>query len=145
VVKAKGILLYLVSWSLTALVLGALTGLSYGQGAGGYPYGYTLYRSDGKAILQVAKEDFAEKMTWQDAGIRCSSLGEGWRLPTRDELDMMYLQLYKKGLGSFKPYWYWSKSQFVMHMYYGSGFVSNDFYSQFNEFHVRAVRPLPTD
>jgi hypothetical protein len=117
----------------------------YAQGLGSAwsSVGYTLYRSDGKAYLQVAKDDLPEKMLWENASLACAALGNGWRLPTRNELDMMYRQLHKQGKGNFKPYWYWSKSQYVMHMHFGSGFVSNDFYSQFNEFNVRAVRNIP--
>ncbi len=114
-----------------------------GLGSAWSSVGYSLYRSDGKAYLQVAKEDLPEKMLWENASLACAALGNGWRLPTRNELDMMYRQLHKQGKGNFKPYWYWSKSQYVMHMHFGSGFVSNDFYSQFNEFNVRAVRNIP--
>ncbi|MFM7589791.1 MAG: hypothetical protein ACKO55_11850 [Bacteroidota bacterium] len=114
-----------------------------GLGSSWSSVGYTLYRPDGKAYLQVAMEDLPEKMLWENASLACAALGNGWRLPTRNELDMMYRQLHKHGKGNFKPYWYWSKSQYVMHMHFGSGFVSNDFYSQFNEFNVRAVRNIP--
>lgn len=114
-----------------------------GLGSSWSSVGYTLYRPDGRSYLQVAKEDLPEKMLWENASLACAAMGNGWRLPTRNELDMMYRQLYKEGKGNFKPYWYWSKSQYVMHMHFGSGFVSNDFYSQFNEFNVRAVRNIP--
>ncbi len=42
----------------------------------------------GKKVL-VAKQDFPNKMTWDEAKVACSLLGEGWRLPTSDELFTM--------------------------------------------------------
>jgi hypothetical protein len=42
----------------------------------------------GKKVL-VAKQDFPDKMKWDEAKIACSSLGDGWRLPTEYELEVM--------------------------------------------------------
>jgi hypothetical protein len=138
---------FLCAWMLFIeglyVIQGRNTMYAQGLGTAWSSVGFTLCKSDGKAFLQVAKEDLPERMLWETASEACMALGGGWRLPTRNELDMMYRQLYKQGKGNFKPYWYWSRSQYVMHMHFGSGFVSNDFYSQFNEFNVRAVRNIP--
>ena len=40
--------------------------------------------------LEVAYMDFSDKMNWQDAQDACAELGDGWRLPSRDELSMIY-------------------------------------------------------
>lgn len=66
--------------------------------------------------LQVAKQDFYEyhKMTWDEAKKSCSELGKGWRLPTIEELNLIYDQLHKSGLGGFKDdetQSYWSNSE----------------------------------
>ena len=58
--------------------------------------------------LQVAYQDFPDKMTWQEAKRACSELGSGWRLPKKQELEIMYEQLHKKGQGNFKKSFYWS-------------------------------------
>jgi hypothetical protein len=136
---------WILCCSIGVLVFSSVPRSAQGQGLGPAwaSVGFTLYRPDGKAYLQVAKEDLPEKMLWENATTSCAALGGGWRLPSRNELDMMYRQLHKEGKGNFKPYWYWSRTQYVMHMHFGSGFVSNDFYSQFNEFNVRAVRNMP--
>ena len=40
--------------------------------------------------LEVAEYDFKTRMNWHDANKSCKELGDGWRLPTSDELTLMY-------------------------------------------------------
>lgn len=54
--------------------------------------------------LQVANQDFSNRMTWDMAIRACNELGGGWRLPSVEELKAMYEQLHKKGKGNFKAY-----------------------------------------
>jgi uncharacterized protein (TIGR02145 family) len=58
--------------------------------------------------LIVAQYDFPEMMTWSEAKKACASLGNGWRLPTKDELQILYENskiIKKKNSGfSDKPY-----------------------------------------
>jgi len=58
------------------------------------------------ARLEIAEHDFPEKMTWRDADSVCSSLGEGWRLPSTEELDIIYKN--KFVIGGFRDDFYWS-------------------------------------
>jgi len=58
--------------------------------------------------IQVAQNDFLNPMTWKQAKNACAELGNGWRLPTEDELLVMYSMLHKKGKGNFKGETYWS-------------------------------------
>ena len=39
-------------------------------------------------------------MTWEDAKTECAKLGDGWRLPTKDELDILYRN--RQTIGGFK-------------------------------------------
>ena len=38
-------------------------------------------------------------MSWDEAKIACAKVGDGWRLPTKDELNMLYE--YKVKVGGF--------------------------------------------
>jgi hypothetical protein len=55
--------------------------------------------------LLVAEFDFTEKMNWEDAYNSCFSLGKGWRLPTKMELNMLYNNLNKIGDVANDGYW----------------------------------------
>lgn len=56
--------------------------------------------------LEVSEHDFPNKMTWSDGKIACSSLGEGWRLPNTQELNILYQN--KSVIGGFRDDFYWS-------------------------------------
>ena len=61
--------------------------------------------------LEVAQYDFPNPMNWDTAKKICGTLGKGWRLPTKEELQLMYTELHKKGNGGFKASNYWSVSE----------------------------------
>ena len=94
--------------------------------------------------VQVAYQDFPNKMTWQEAKRACSELGSGWRLPTKQELEIMYDQLHKKGQGNFDILSYWSSSEYdattAWTFLFSNGNASNYFKSYI--YYVRAVRDL---
>ena len=95
--------------------------------------------------FQVADADFPEEMKWDNAMNACSSLGDGWRLPTKEELNGMYEFLHREGKCNFQNAWCWSSSQnysvsaWDMGFYIGSVYASSKNYN----FQVRAVRDLP--
>lgn len=62
-----------------------------------------------KAGLEIAELDFPEKMSWFDAKKACAALGVGWRLPTKDELNELYIQ--KDEIGGFFASTYWSSTE----------------------------------
>ena len=63
-----------------------------------------------------------------------------WYLPSRDELNKLYLN--KRAVGGFATYFYWSSSEdyayYAWYQYFGVG--SQYFDIKFNYFRVRAVR-----
>jgi hypothetical protein len=94
--------------------------------------------------FEVAQHDFPESMNWYDAQEVCAKLGKGWRLPTKDELNVMYKN--KDKIGGFAKDDYWSstddedngawKQNFINGSQYGSTNYANPKYFSL----VRAVR-----
>ena len=80
------------------------------------------------------------EMNWDDAMKACADLGDGWRLPTRLELLLMYNN--QDELGGFAFNYYWSSTEFdyfnAWIQYFGNG--NQNFFSKFNYYYVRAVR-----
>ena len=95
--------------------------------------------------LQVAYQDFPVTITWQEAKRSCSELGSGWRLPTKQELEIMYEQLHKKGQGNFKKEFYWTSSEdgnnHAWYFYFGNGNANYGCHKNTPNY-VRAVRDL---
>ena len=89
--------------------------------------------------LEVMTEDLG-KMTWEDAKKACADLGDGWRLPTKDELNMMYEN--KDKMGGFGYGYYWSSTEYnTANAWIQS--LSNGIqqgYNEYNNHYVRAVR-----
>jgi len=59
--------------------------------------------------LLVAQFDFPKQMNWDDAKKASTEIGEGWRLPTEDEL--MILLKNKDKIGGFANAAYWSSTE----------------------------------
>ena len=79
--------------------------------------------------LEVMKEDLG-KMKWDEAKKACENLGDGWRLPTEDELNVLYEN--KVEIGGFASDTYWSSTNidvFAIKGLYEKGFsirINND-------------------
>ena len=61
--------------------------------------------------LEIAQNDFPNKMNWNDAIKACAALGKGWRLPNKDELNILYQNKAKIGIFSYINYYYWSSTK----------------------------------
>ena len=94
--------------------------------------------------IKVAQYDFPKQMTWYDAKKACANLGNGWRLPTKDELILLLKN--KDKIGGFASSNcgcnYWSSTEniasdaFCFYFYYGYSNIKG----KFNTYYVRAVR-----
>lgn len=66
-----------------------------------------------KINFEIAKKDLGV-MTWNEAKEAAEKLGDGWRLPTLEELNLMYVNIDNiTGLnltGSDPDGWYWSST-----------------------------------
>ena len=40
--------------------------------------------------IEIAQFDLPDEVTWYNAKRECKELGKGWRLPTKDELNLLY-------------------------------------------------------
>ena len=93
--------------------------------------------------LQVAQNDFPNQMNWADAKKACEALGEGWRLPTIEELNFMYNIKDTLKMSGFS---WWSSTVYDDKVYY-KDFKNNNFLTNENyRFGFRVVRDikLPT-
>jgi hypothetical protein len=94
--------------------------------------------------IEVAQYDFPNRMKWNDANRTCLNLGQGWRLPTKDEIQILYNN--KNQIGNLQdPYLaYWSSTEIDNNIaWYGvmkDGFTRNT--EKFYESGVRAVRTV---
>lgn len=96
---------------------------------------------DGKAYSDNSGEGVKEY-----AARKCLDYSNGgcddWFLPSRDELNLMYENLHKNGLGSFADYSYWSSSEddasnaWLQYFDYGDRYVSD----RNSDYRVRPVR-----
>ena len=90
--------------------------------------------------LLVAQFDFPKNMNWDDAKKGCETLGNGWRLPTKDELNILYQK--KEKIGGFKVTFYWSSTEVASNVAWLQGFGSGVQHGNVKseELFVRAVR-----
>ena len=91
--------------------------------------------------IEVAEKDFPNTMNWEDAKKACENLGRGWRLPTKDELNTLYIN--KDKIGGFANYAYWSSTETNAIYAWLQGFYDgnqNNFNLKYTKLNVRAVR-----
>ena len=83
---------------------------------------------------------------WNSAKQLCDNYNEGgfsdWRLPTKDELQLIYLLLHKRKIGGFASSIFWSSTEFNKSSAWLQDFDNGlqDNYSTDNGCNVRAVR-----
>jgi hypothetical protein len=92
--------------------------------------------------LEVMTEDLGD-MDWRDAKNACRNLGNGWRLPTKDELNKMYA--HRNSIGGLNQYEYWSSEQSAIdaNAWYFDTLWGRAYNTNKNRYlYVRAVRNL---
>jgi hypothetical protein len=93
--------------------------------------------------LEVAQFDFPEKMSWIDANYgACKKLGDGWRIPDKDELNILFQN--KDQIGGFDGDSYWSSTILLRNSVYFQNFLdgNQDHCDKSEEHTVRAVRSI---
>ena len=114
----------------------------------GVEYNLTPIEKQSKPIIleqhlkfEVYPKDLGEHK-WEDAKKVCEDLGDGWRLPTREELHLMWLN--RENIGGFAVSCYWSSTE-INNNYVWSKFFANggEYYtSKDDTYYVRPVRAL---
>ena len=91
--------------------------------------------------IEVAQYDF-RKIRWVDANNSCINIGDGWRLPTIDELKILYKN--RESIGNFKWDSYWSSTKgnvvIAWRLNFGDGMV----YDRDNTDNTACVRAVRT-
>jgi hypothetical protein len=114
----------------------------------GVEYNLTPIEKQSKPIIleqhikfEVYPKDLGQH-NWEDAKKLCEDLGDGWRLPTREELHLMWLN--RESIGGFAAAYYWSSSELndygACGQFFSVGLQGNYFKSS-TDF-VRAVRDI---
>ena len=62
-----------------------------------------------KSINGLEVSDNLGLMNWKEAVEACKKLGTGWRLPTKDELYILYKN--REEIGGFANSYYWSSTE----------------------------------
>ncbi|NBU90727.1 MAG: DUF1566 domain-containing protein [Flavobacteriia bacterium] len=91
--------------------------------------------------IEVAQFEFPKKMIWDDAVKACTDLGNGWRLPTKYELNLIYLS--KDKISGFSLYAHWSSNKSVFDNAWAQSFKDGEQFDdnmEYRLFSVRAVR-----
>ena len=90
--------------------------------------------------IEVAQYDFPNNNNWDNAKKACKALGEGWRLPTIDELKLLYLN--KNKILSFAGSAYWSSTEddnsYALIQNFNNG--NQNFGNKDERFYARAVK-----
>jgi hypothetical protein len=117
---------------------------------GGHPKENTDYKkiignpikiTDNGFELEITQYDFPFKMDWNEADQACTAMGDGWRMPTVDELSLIFK--YEDRVPEFrKENIYWSKSETEFeNMVWMSGYKIGDMRTKKSDRNTfRAVR-----
>ena len=97
---------------------------------------------NGIELFDIYPKDLEGRRTWCEAKEACAKLGDGWRLPTKDELNEIYGR--KDTVVGLTNFSYWSSTEYDNHNAWkqnlGSGSQSTNYKNYIN--YVRAVRTL---
>jgi len=114
----------------------------------GVEYALTPIEKQSKQIIlkqtlefEVYPKDLGQH-NWEDAKAVCEDLGDGWRLPTKEELRLMWLN--RESIGNFAAAHYWSSSEYYNSDAWLQSFSSGyqDYYDKNNTYYVRPVRDI---
>ena len=59
--------------------------------------------------LEIAENDYPNKLKWVDAKTVCRNMRDGWRLPTKEELNLLYIN--KNLIPNLNDNIYWTSTE----------------------------------
>ena len=109
---------------------------------------FIIGRAKDYGYLKIAEHDFPVEMSWLEGINSCADLGNGWRLPTIEELNFMYTN--KDLIKGFTQTTYWSSNNgFDQSLgqnasYYFSFYTGNSnlYYKTTEKMRIRAVKTI---
>ena len=93
--------------------------------------------------LSIAQNDFPEKINWNQSKLECSKLGNGWRLPTKEELLLLYKN--KNKIGNFQDDSYWSATKGKVVIAWRLNFDGGELYDRDNTDNTANFRPVKSN
>ena len=112
------------------------------------PGGGLVFHIDGKMAYEVS--DVLGRLKWWEAEDLVAGCHRGgffdWRLPTKEELNLVYQKLRKPGIIGDKD-WFWSSSQHIYDSHHAQRFDDGhrDCFNDVHECSVRAIRSFSID
>jgi len=77
--------------------------------------------------LEIAQYDFPFKMNWDEASQASTAIGDGWRIPTVEELNLIIRNERRiEGFKKERIYWSSSSVDFENDFFWTSGFLVGD-------------------
>ena len=97
--------------------------------------------------FEIAPKEYEIQANWYEARMYCFALDidgkVGWRLPTKDELNLIYLTKKCKSENDFEIWYYWSSTEINDNDAWAQGFY-HGFHNYMNKSdgggYVRAIR-----
>lgn len=94
--------------------------------------------SNTKAILENCSDCLAAKLASEYS---CNSRND-WFLPSKNELNAMYINLHKKNIGNFNNIYYWSSSEKGKITSWYQSFGTGDQSYNDKDYHYGLIRPI---
>lgn len=90
--------------------------------------------------IEIADNDLG-KIDWYTAVKYCDKNTE-WRLPNRTELNWIYKNLFKKGLGNFTNTYYWTMDELTTQYGWSINFDTGvqHYYTKLHKNNVRLIK-----
>ena len=106
--------------------------------------GFVVYERDGHGLV-ASITDLGE-MDWNAAKTACDELilngYSDWHLPSKEELNSVYVNMKQVGVGGFSSYFYWSSSENNYAEVWIQGFGEGSHNTTDKNYHTSYVRAI---